>query len=147
MQCAPLQTRGAPHLKRPASRLTFRSVHPTLDCMASVKKTPSGSFQLCVRNKLLPKTFFATVDTVFKELSSIAQTLAASAMVSSGAARTNVLGNQGLAVRYAHEVSPAKQINASERWRVCFLPTVHFWTCQEFCVLAPLGYVLMNRVL
>ena len=28
--------------------------------MASIKKTPNGSFQLTVRNKLLPKTFWAT---------------------------------------------------------------------------------------
>lgn len=31
--------------------------------MASIKKTPSGSFQLCVRNKLLPKTYWTTFDT------------------------------------------------------------------------------------
>lgn len=31
--------------------------------MASFKKTPSGAVQLCVRNKLLPKTLWATFDT------------------------------------------------------------------------------------
>ena len=31
--------------------------------MASIKKTRSGTFQLCVKNKLLPKTFWATFDT------------------------------------------------------------------------------------
>jgi hypothetical protein len=31
--------------------------------MASIKKTPNGSFQLTVRNKLLPKTFWATFST------------------------------------------------------------------------------------
>lgn len=31
--------------------------------MASIKKTPSGAFQLCVKNKLLPKTLWATFDT------------------------------------------------------------------------------------
>src|SRR5690349_15679713 len=28
--------------------------------MASIKKTPNGSFQLTIRNKLLPKTFWST---------------------------------------------------------------------------------------
>ena len=31
--------------------------------MASIKKTPSGSYQLRVMNILLPKTFWATFDT------------------------------------------------------------------------------------
>jgi hypothetical protein len=31
--------------------------------MASIKKTPSGTFQIRVANKLLPKTFWATFDT------------------------------------------------------------------------------------
>jgi hypothetical protein len=31
--------------------------------MPSIKKTRSGTFQLCVKNKLLPKTFWATFDT------------------------------------------------------------------------------------
>jgi integrase len=31
--------------------------------MASIKHTPSGAFQLCVKNKLLPKTLWATFDT------------------------------------------------------------------------------------
>ena len=31
--------------------------------MASIKQTPSGAFQLCVKNKLLPKTLWATFDT------------------------------------------------------------------------------------
>jgi len=31
--------------------------------MAPIKKTPSGMFQLCVKNKLLPKTLWATFDT------------------------------------------------------------------------------------
>lgn len=31
--------------------------------MASVKKTRSGTFQLRVKNKLLPKVFWATFDT------------------------------------------------------------------------------------
>lgn len=31
--------------------------------MASIKQTRSGSFQLCVKNKLLPKTLWATFDT------------------------------------------------------------------------------------
>lgn len=31
--------------------------------MASIKKTRAGTFQLCVKNKLLPKTFWATFDT------------------------------------------------------------------------------------
>lgn len=31
--------------------------------MASIKKTPSGSFQIRVTSKLLPKTFWATFDT------------------------------------------------------------------------------------
>jgi hypothetical protein len=31
--------------------------------MASIKKTPSGSFQIRVTNKLLPKSFWATFDT------------------------------------------------------------------------------------
>jgi len=31
--------------------------------MASVKKTRSGTFQLCIKNKLLPKTLWATFDT------------------------------------------------------------------------------------
>jgi hypothetical protein len=31
--------------------------------VASIKPTRSGSFQLCVKNKLLPKTFWATFDT------------------------------------------------------------------------------------
>jgi len=31
--------------------------------MASVKKTPSGTFQLCIKNKLLPKTLWVTFDT------------------------------------------------------------------------------------
>ena len=32
--------------------------------MASIKKTPSGSFQLCIKNKLLPKTLWATFDSL-----------------------------------------------------------------------------------
>lgn len=32
--------------------------------MASVKKTKSGTFQLCIKNKLLPKTLWATFDTL-----------------------------------------------------------------------------------
>jgi hypothetical protein len=31
--------------------------------MASIKQTRSGSYQLCVKNKLLPKTLWATFDT------------------------------------------------------------------------------------
>ena len=31
--------------------------------MPSIKKTRSGTYQLCVKNKLLPKTFWATFDT------------------------------------------------------------------------------------
>ncbi len=31
--------------------------------MASIKTTPFGTFQLSVKNKLLPKTFWATFDT------------------------------------------------------------------------------------
>jgi len=31
--------------------------------MPSIKKTRSGTFQLCAKNKLLPKTFWATFDT------------------------------------------------------------------------------------
>lgn len=31
--------------------------------MPSIKQTRSGTFQLCVKNKLLPKTFWATFAT------------------------------------------------------------------------------------
>lgn len=31
--------------------------------MASIKTLRLGAFQLCVKNKLLPKTFWATFDT------------------------------------------------------------------------------------
>ncbi|MBA5687209.1 site-specific integrase [Rugamonas apoptosis] len=32
--------------------------------MASIKKTPTGTFQICVKNKLLPKTLWATFDSL-----------------------------------------------------------------------------------
>lgn len=32
-------------------------------CMASIKKLSSGTFQLTVRNKLLPKPFYATFNS------------------------------------------------------------------------------------
>lgn len=31
--------------------------------MASIKQTPSSTFQLCVKNRLLPKTLWAAFDT------------------------------------------------------------------------------------
>ncbi|WP_150127693.1 hypothetical protein [Janthinobacterium psychrotolerans] len=31
--------------------------------MASIKQTPSGAFQIRIKNKLLPKTLWATFDT------------------------------------------------------------------------------------
>ncbi len=47
-------------LKTAYCALTFTTLRPTLDAWRRSKKTPNGSFQLSIKNKLLPKTFWAT---------------------------------------------------------------------------------------